>query len=100
MNVARWPEQWSRSPYNVDLEWLETVFTKTTGNKGKKDRGVELLQAGKATEIQVSHTANKSCQKLLQPENSSSLPVRQTREGNGEMGNRQLEKHRCGRRWC
>lgn len=56
--MASWAEHWSGSPDNVDLKQLETVFTKTTGNKGKKDRGVELLQAGKATEINVASTVD------------------------------------------
>lgn len=99
--MASWAEHCSRSPYNVGLECSETVFTKTTGNKGKKDRGVESLQAGRATEIQVARTANRSCQKLPQDAHKhfqASSEADKGRQGDRETGNCQLEKHGQGRR--
>ena len=79
---------------------MKAVFTKTIGNKGKKDRGVELprLQARKTTGIQVplQTKAARSFYKMLA---SSGLPVRQTEKQDRETGSCQLEKDRQERGW-
>lgn len=80
--MASWAEHWSRPPYNVGLQWSETVFTKTTGNKGKKDRGVELPQARKATDSAALQIQAAGCFCKM-PASSPSGPVRQTR-GDGD----------------